>query len=134
VVAFLASLAVVLAADQALKAAAFNLAEAESGFVYRENPDGGFAALPPWAGGLVLLVAAACMYALGASEEWPALMSIGLGAALGGAASNFIDRLRFGYVVDYVGLPNGAALNLGDAAIATGTVLAVLGYLLELSS
>ena len=133
-VAFLASLAVVLAADQALKAAAFNLAEAESGFVYRENPDGGFAALPPWAGGLVLLVATGCMYALGASEGWPALMSIGLGAALGGAASNFIDRLRFGYVVDYVGLPNGAALNLGDAAIATGTVLAVLGYLLELSS
>lgn len=132
--AFLVSLIAVLATDQALKMTAFNVADAERGFVYRENPEGGFAALSPIAGGAVLLVAAACMYALGASEEWPTLMSIGLGAALGGAASNFADRCRFGYVVDYLGLPNGAALNLADAAIAAGTVLAVLGYLLDLSA
>lgn len=54
----------------------------------------------------------------------------GLALVLGGAAGNLIDRLRQGYVVDYVDVYwrgwHFWAFNVADAAITVGVILIVL--------
>jgi len=56
-------------------------------------------------------------------------MSIALGFLLGGAIGNLIDRLRLGYVVDFVDIGIGNlrfyTFNVADAAISTAIVLLV---------
>lgn len=56
-----------------------------------------------------------------------ALLSTALGLLLGGAIGNLIDRLRLGYVVDFVDAGIGAVrfytFNVADAAISTALVL-----------
>jgi len=57
----------------------------------------------------------------------------GLALILGGAAGNLIDRIRQGYVVDYVDVYRGDwhfwAFNVADAAITVGVILIVLDLL-----
>jgi len=56
-------------------------------------------------------------------------LSIALGLLLGGAIGNLIDRLRLGYVVDFVDIGIGDlrffTFNVADAAISTAIVLIV---------
>lgn len=47
----------------------------------------------------------------------------GLAALLGGIAGNLVDRLRFGYVVDFIDLGVWPVFNLADAAIVVGIAL-----------
>ena len=54
-----------------------------------------------------------------------------LGLVLGGALGNILDRVRFGYVVDYADLHFGTfrpflVFNVGDAAISIGVVILLL--------
>ena len=58
-----------------------------------------------------------------------------LGLVLGGALGNIIDRIRFGYVVDYADLHFGEwrpflVFNVADAAITVGVVILLLRALL----
>lgn len=57
-------------------------------------------------------------------------LSIALGLLLGGAVGNLIDRLRLGYVVDFIDIGIGDlrfyTFNLADAAISTA-ILMLLG-------
>jgi signal peptidase II len=50
---------------------------------------------------------------------------IALGAALGGAGSNVLDRVRRGGVVDFIDLGFWPVFNLADVAIAAGIIMAV---------
>lgn len=50
---------------------------------------------------------------------------IGLGAALGGAASNLHDRLRRGLVIDFLDLGWWPVFNLADVAITLGVGVAL---------
>ena len=58
-----------------------------------------------------------------------------LALIVGGAIGNVVDRLRLGYVVDfvdwYVGSYHWPAFNIADSAIVCGAVLLVLTGLLE---
>ena len=62
------------------------------------------------------------------------LARIGLSLILGGAVGNLIDRLRLGYVLDYVDLYWSGwhfwAFNIADASITIGAVLVFLDLLL----
>jgi signal peptidase II len=56
---------------------------------------------------------------------------IALGLVLGGAIGNIIDRVRFGYVVDFLDLHFGEVrpfyvFNVADAAISIGVVILLL--------
>jgi signal peptidase II len=56
----------------------------------------------------------------GLADQW------GFGLIVGGALGNVADRLRFGYVVDYLDVHVWPVFNLADAAIVVGAgVLAV---------
>ena len=51
----------------------------------------------------------------------------GLGLALGGAASNLFDILRYRSVINYIDLGWWPVFNLADVAILAGLALALLG-------
>jgi len=51
------------------------------------------------------------------------LSSISLSLILGGAAGNLIDRLRFGFVIDFLDFRVWPVFNLADSAITIGVVL-----------
>jgi len=56
---------------------------------------------------------------------------VALGMVLGGALGNILDRVRFGYVVDFADLHFGdfrpfLVFNVGDAAISIGVVILLL--------
>jgi signal peptidase II len=55
------------------------------------------------------------------------LLSLALGLLLGGAVGNLVDRLRLGYVVDWVDAGLGSlrfwTFNVGDAAISVAILL-----------
>lgn len=51
---------------------------------------------------------------------------LALGLILGGALGNLLDRIRFGYVVDYVDLRWWYVFNLADSAIVVGVAILLL--------
>jgi signal peptidase II len=55
-----------------------------------------------------------------------ALVPIGMGAMIGGATGNGLDRLRRGAVVDFVAIGPWPVFNLADAALVAGTGLILL--------
>ena len=86
-----------------------------------------------------LLLAAVALAVVAALGVWlrraeSRLVATALGAIVGGALSNVIDRLRFGYVVDFIHAHVGGwswyVFNLADAAIVCGVAALVLDSLL----
>jgi signal peptidase II len=65
----------------------------------------------------------------------PTLLSVGLALVLGGAMGNVIDRLRLGYVVDFIHFhwdrAYFPAFNVADSAITVGAAFLLLEALLE---
>jgi signal peptidase II len=57
----------------------------------------------------------------------PARISLGL--IMGGTVGNLIDRLSFGYVVDFIDVDFFATFNVADAGISVGAVLLALTYI-----
>lgn len=57
------------------------------------------------------------------------LIALALGLQIGGAIGNLIDRIRYGYVVDFIRVPNWPTFNVADSAITIGTVLLVYALL-----
>ncbi|HLY12919.1 MAG TPA: signal peptidase II [Candidatus Limnocylindrales bacterium] len=58
------------------------------------------------------------------------LLSVALGLLLGGALGNLVDRLRLGYVVDFVDMGIGTlrffTFNIGDSAISLAILLLLI--------
>ena len=55
-----------------------------------------------------------------------ASVAIAMGAAIGGATGNVLDRLRRGAVVDFVAIGRWPVFNLADAALVAGAGLILL--------
>jgi signal peptidase II len=54
----------------------------------------------------------------------------GIGSLVGGAAGNLVDRLRLGYVMDYLDVHIWPVFNLADAAITAGAGLLIVAFAL----
>lgn len=58
------------------------------------------------------------------------LLPVAISLVLGGAIGNLIDRLRFGYVVDFIDVHYGGwhwpAFNLADSVIVIGVILLLI--------
>lgn len=50
------------------------------------------------------------------------------GLLLGGAIGNALDRIRLGYVRDFISLPHFPSFNIADIAITLGVVILVLTF------
>lgn len=70
----------------------------------------------------VIMVGAVLFYARAAAgaEPW---LRIGYSLALGGALGNLIDRVRFGWVTDFVDLRFWPVFNVADSAIFVGVCI-----------
>ena len=72
-------------------------------------------------------IAVLLVYALVIYRKFPLLDNrLGrstLGLVLGGAVGNLIDRLRFGYVTDFIDVGLWPAFNIADSAITIGVIL-----------
>jgi len=82
-----------------------------------------------------MLVALTSVIAVGVAywigKEKNRFDQLALGMVLGGALGNILDRVRFGYVVDFADLHFGdfrpfLVFNVGDAAISIGVVILLL--------
>jgi signal peptidase II len=78
-----------------------------------------------FAGVAIVVVVAILLYQRSLGED-DILLRLALGLQLGGAVGNLIDRLRFGYVTDFVYVKYWSTFNVADACIVVGIVL--LGY------
>ena len=54
-------------------------------------------------------------------DNW--LAWTGLGLILGGTVGNLIDRLRFGYVTDFIDFSFWPAFNLADSSVVVGVII-----------
>lgn len=91
--------------------------------------------------GSTLILAAAALIAVSAIIVYVArqkqglsvLLGIALALPLGGALGNFIDRIRLGYVVDFIDARVGSyqwpVFNVADSAICIGVALLAIYYL-----
>jgi signal peptidase II len=59
----------------------------------------------------------------------PAMSVIGLGVAIGGGASNLLDMLVRGHIIDFVSIGQWPTFNLADAALCAGLATTVVGLL-----
>ncbi|MGH8102916.1 MAG: signal peptidase II [bacterium] len=59
----------------------------------------------------------------------PAL--IGVGMIFGGAAGNLSDRVRLGYVIDFISIGRWPVFNFADASIVTGVFVLIISYYFE---
>jgi signal peptidase II len=77
---------------------------------------------------LALTVLAVALYN---RDAWPqtALVRWGFGLVAGGAAANVVERLRFGYVIDYFDVHVWPVFNLADTAVVVGAGLLVWALL-----
>jgi signal peptidase II len=139
--AFVGLAAVIVVADQLTKAwltgllapgASLAVLDDWVRLVFSQNRGGLFGLLQ----GQVLAFAALSMVVIGLivayhgrSGRDPGL-SVALGLLLGGAIGNLIDRLRYGYVIDFVDAGIGDVrwytFNVADAAISTSLVLLIV--------
>jgi signal peptidase II len=84
----------------------------------------------PNQGGLLVVVALVVVVVIVAyyrhlpADRW--LLHLSLGLQLGGAIGNLLDRVRLGYVVDFIDVGFWPVFNLADSAIVVG--VAILAY------
>ena len=57
------------------------------------------------------------------------LLNIGLILIMSGALGNLIDRVRLGYVVDFIDLRVWPVFNIADSAITIGTILLIFSFI-----
>lgn len=72
---------------------------------------------------IIVVVAIVLYYRRLPAEDW--LIRVSLGLQLGGAIGNLIDRLRFGYVIDFIDISFWPVFNLADASITVGVLLII---------
>lgn len=84
-------------------------------------------------GGIALAVSVAIVVALRRLPRTARLQGLGLALVLGGAIGNLGDRLRYGYVVDFIQVHYQdlywPAFNIADSAITIGAALLILDTL-----
>jgi signal peptidase II len=62
-----------------------------------------------------------------------AATTLALGLILGGSAGNLIDRIRFGYVIDFLDFRIWPVFNIADSAISVGAGILILSLILNRS-
>jgi signal peptidase II len=100
---------------------------------YTENRGVAFGLLGsvgPWLA-IASLAVLAGLLAHYASASSPSLWeTVAVGAIAGGAIGNLIDRVRLGYVVDFIAVGAWPNFNVADSAITIGVILFLFGWLI----
>ena len=106
------------------------------GWQYAENTGAAFSIMQnnPWflLVGPVILIAAVLVVLI-RLKGMSAIAQIGLWMVVGGGIGNLIDRMRLGYVVDFIKpeFINFAIFNLADSFLCVGALLTAVAILLH---
>lgn len=132
--------AAIVAADQAAKLAAVHwLRPVESvpvaswlSLTWATNTGGAFGVFAASTGLLaaVAVVVIAALVVIAPRLGSGRLPSVGVACVMGGALGNLIDRIRVGYVIDYIDLHFWPVFNIADIAITVGAGLLVLATII----
>lgn len=80
--------------------------------------------------GLALVIGAVIAVWLARLKKHETLLAVALALVLGGAVGNLIDRLAYGYVIDFLDVYyqswHWPAFNIADSAITLGVILMLL--------
>lgn len=96
---------------------------------YVHNFGAAFGILAHRTGFFILITVAVVLFILFFLRQVPGehtLLRVALALQLGGALGNLIDRVRFGYVVDFFDFRVWPVFNVADIAIVTGIGLLIL--------
>jgi signal peptidase II len=98
---------------------------------YAENRGAAFGLLSGLVPVLTLASVAVVLWLLfqfgrGAASEWWRAAALGL--IVGGAIGNFVDRVRLGYVVDFIAVGPWPNFNVADSAISLGVIALLWGW------
>ena len=93
------------------------------------NERGSFVGLPVWCTALLWVALVGFVTLAARMSPGGVAPSIGLGATLGGATGNFVDRIVRGSVVDFAAAGRWPVFNLADAAMTIGLLLAAVSLL-----
>ena len=99
---------------------------------YTENRGaafGVFAGLAPVLALASVAVLAALLLSYAREPRPPRWHTIAVGLIAGGAIGNLVDRVRLGYVVDFVSVGPWPNFNIADAAITIGVSMWLCGWL-----
>lgn len=102
-------------------------------FHYVENPGAAFGILRGQTGFLILaaaIIVVLLLLTLRDAGRLSPLMYVGVGLLLGGALGNLVDRIRLGYVTDFIAIGIWPKFNVADGAITVGLILMGVSYLL----
>ena len=130
----------IVGADQAAKFGAFHWLQPAGSIpltswlnlTWATNTGGAFGVFETNAGRLAAVAAAVVVGLiliaphLGSSR----LLAFGIAGIMGGAVGNLIDRMRVGYVIDYIDLGFWPVFNIADIAISVGAGLLIIATLL----
>ena len=75
------------------------------------------------------MIAVLYYYQLVKANAWLAKVSLAL--ILSGAIGNIIDRIKLGYVVDFLSFGRFPVFNVADSAVTVGVFLLAIQYMLE---
>lgn len=98
---------------------------------------GSFSGTTPILAGIAIVVCAiVCVFAWRESMMANGFEMVGLGLLVAGGIGNCIDRLVYGYVVDFITptFINFPTFNIADIGVTCGIVLAAIGYLYQLKN
>ncbi len=101
-------------------------------FTHVRNPGGAFGILRnygSWVAIVTLIISLTLILMLLFAEFKDSVMKVGLAVIVGGALGNLIDRLRWGYVIDFFDFWMIPVFNLADLAIVIGTLLIIFTLL-----
>ena len=76
---------------------------------------------------LAVIVAGAILYYLPRTSRKDWWLRLALAMQFSGALGNFIDRVQFGHVTDFISVGTFAIFNIADASISVGVAILVLG-------
>lgn len=97
-------------------------------FQYVENRGAAFGIMPDQTGlltALSILIAGFGIRIMWREAKTHPVTAIAIGMVVGGAIGNIVDRIRLGYVVDFVGIGSWPKFNLADSMITTGVILLI---------
>ena len=84
---------------------------------------------------VTVLVIGIIVYYIQTQAKESRLLGISLGLVLGGAIGNFIDRVLFGHVVDFLNVYifsyNFPIFNIADSALVIGVIILIVFIFLE---
>lgn len=81
--------------------------------------------------GLAVVVSGMIVYYYPKLDRMDWLLKLALMMELGGAVGNLVDRIRYGFVIDFISVGNFPVFNVADSCITVGVFVLLIGIWMQ---